>query len=415
MTAIALRQFSNRAFQLYQDRDRLSEVIDHYSGKDTLPRLESLSLLKDAIWRRAEEEKRQKLSQPAPRVKPPDATSVYALMGFYQHRILPDRNESEMVALARLSMENDVDRFAERMIAMLPSTIKDSACWYSADDKFQANLWDIEPDVQVAGITKSESLVLDGCRAAVIRWKGFPKVKSISKPGWKRLGAMCLASIGTTLVIVGIALIGSSFGSKNADSETDVQSRQSNDNSALKFAGIPLILVGVFINCVAPWLIQYALSGRVMSVEPWLIGVEGFLSAADAETHVYGTKPFSNVPPKLVESPSGTEYALPDPRIKSKRVGIRVSSPVENDGPSRIDKKFTLVDTGSNTVYRFRARHPPTVCVFVGREGGLGRYILCSEQCHNMELHKETVLRMPTDISHMMKPCEWLAIGHLLD
>jgi Heterokaryon incompatibility protein (HET) len=132
-TAIALRQFANIAFRLKTDRDNLAEVIDHYSGKDTLSRLELLSLLKDAIWRRgAAEEAERRVGPPmrerasrdqnesqilsitsnahasltsntspvvasVPSQAPP-ATNVYALMGFYQHRILPDNEESEMMA-----------------------------------------------------------------------------------------------------------------------------------------------------------------------------------------------------------------------------------------------------------------------------------------------------------------------------
>ena len=113
-------------------------------------------------------------------------------MGFYQHRILPDRNESEMVALARLSLANDNDRFAERMIAMLPRQIKDEACWYSDQDLFGANIWDIEPDVHVTGITEDESLVLDGCRSASIRWKGFGKVKNYTNLGGRGFWACLL-------------------------------------------------------------------------------------------------------------------------------------------------------------------------------------------------------------------------------
>ena len=72
---------------------------------------------------------------------------------------------------------------------------------------------------------------------------------------------------------------------------------------------------------------------------------------------------------------------------------------------------YTLVDTHSDTIYHFTPNNPPTVCVFLGREGGLGIFVLCSETCHLNELHKVAVLKMPSYIAGAMKPCGWLAIG----
>jgi hypothetical protein len=62
-------------------------------------------------------------------------------------------------------------------------------------------------------------------------------------------------------------------------------------------------------------------------------------------------------------------------------------------------------------MYYFRALRAPTVCIFAGREGGLGRFVLCSERCDINELHKESVLRMPTEISQKMELCGWVALG----
>ena len=72
---------------------------------------------------------------------------------------------------------------------------------------------------------------------------------------------------------------------------------------------------------------------------------------------------------------------------------------------------YTLVDTVAGQVYYFTAARPPTVCIYAGREGGLGRFILCSESCNLNELHKETVLRMPSYIANSMRFCDWLAVG----
>src|SRR6202021_227334 len=105
---------------------------------------------------------------------------------------------------------------------------------------------------------------------------------------------------------------------------------------------------------------------------------------------------------------SGSVIARPDDGIfRSGRQRHLEAQQVEKAG----NRVFTMVDTITNQIYYFCATNPPTVCVYVGREGGLGRYILCSEHCGQNELHKEAVLRMPTHISDCMCQTDWLAIG----
>jgi len=79
-------------------------------------------------------------------------------------------------------------------------------------------------------------------------------------------------------------------------------------------------------------------------------------------------------------------------------------------GPG-VGQMYTLIDTNSSTMHYFRAERVPTVYLFTGREGGLGRFVLCSERCNISELHKESVLRMPTEISQKMVSCGWVALG----
>lgn len=39
------------------------------------------------------------------------------------------------------------------------------------DDAYGAKLWDILPqDVGIAGVGEDDSIILDGCRAANVRW-----------------------------------------------------------------------------------------------------------------------------------------------------------------------------------------------------------------------------------------------------
>ncbi|KAG2071159.1 hypothetical protein BDR04DRAFT_1098859 [Suillus decipiens] len=393
VTPLSLFELANLA---YTDYDIEQAIINAYSGKDPLERLERLTLLKSAIWRRG-------TAALAPGVAPPPlkldimggksvtsgaykAERVYALMGFFEHRIQPNRSEDDLRALVRLSMANDNDRIAERMVSMLPSTITKTACWYADDDIYRANLWDILPEIQVAGITENGALVVDGCRAAAIRWKDFPEVAFLTTDSLRRtiIGFIPYLSWPTLIIGLGILMI-------------------------TRVGGITLIVIGLVLLIISPRLFVFSHSGRIVSAQPWFIGVKGAISIAEVERHLYGGA--RGHFPRMYFTPSGSQFSIPERSV------TRGGSPKQYDyaklaesGPDA-GHIYTLIDTCSSTMYYFRAERPPTVCIFAGREGGLGRFVLCSERCDINELHKETVLRMPTEISQKMELCGWVALG----
>ena len=335
------------AFEQAEDRDKLAEIVDFYNKTDSLSRLASLSLLKDAIWRRGrgQEEDRSSAQEIGPPITassdvlppPPPATNVYALMGFYQRRIVPTYKETEMQALARLCLENNTDLFGERMIASLPSVIQDSACWYADNDVYGANLWDIEPTIQVAGVTEDASLVLDGCRSCSICWKQFPKVEFAIELSFRRGLALLVGALSFIILLAGVGVLA---GTKN-------------------IVTVIIIVIGAVGFFGSPWLIQYGRSGRVYGVSPWLIGVEGTVDPTSAEAHIYGTTPWrKGGPQKIRDTPSGSEFARPDTVRTDVRRGLRVVSDIERDIGTRRPgyKVFTLIDTKSNTIYYFQAK-----------------------------------------------------------
>lgn len=389
---ITLHQLANKAYEYYSEE---TAIINAYDGKDRLDRLEHLTRLKAAIWRRGsaalpKARDLEKLSPP--NEQQPQHTAnlsypaerVYALMGFFEHRIMPSILETELQALARLSMANDSDRMAERMVSMLPREIDAQACWYADDDQYGSQLWDIEPEVNVAGVTKSGALVLDGCRAATIRWQDFPEISfqtteslrrtvagkiPVTLPGWVLYAATWMPIPATISV------------------------------------GTVFFACAAFLLIAGPFLTAYSISGRILATQPWLIGVKGVMSPEEAANRVYGATLSKRQ--RLFFTPSGS--LLAKPAENDIREGLE--SQYDEALRQTRDDIYTLVDTFSGTMYYFTAKRPPTVCLFTGREGGLGRFVLCSENCVANELHKETVLRMPSYIHRAMNPCDWVAIG----
>ncbi|KAG9309197.1 hypothetical protein JVU11DRAFT_10911 [Chiua virens] len=394
--SVSLRQLANLA---YAKHDLEQPVINAYSGKDPLERLERLTLLKGAIWRRGITLP-QPISKTAPVLNvsaekavvidgPYTADRVYALMGFFEHRIQPSRFEDELRALARLSMANDNDRIAERMVSLLPSTITRSSCWYADHDVYWANLWDVIPEIQVAGITENGALVLDGCKASSIRWKDFPEIAFDKSDSVRRTVVGFLPQLSWPIIIVGLAtwLTGVTV-----------------------TGGITLFACGFALLVFSPRLFVFSESGRVMDAQPWLIGIKGVLDIDKAAVHLYGGGNKGRYP-RLGLTPSGSEFAVPEQGKDRGGSRVQYDLALRAEQGSQAGRTYTLIDTYSSTVYYFCADKPPTVCLFTGREGGLGRFVLCSERCEKNELHKETVLRMPTEVSQKMELCGWVALG----
>ncbi|KAF8439967.1 hypothetical protein L210DRAFT_2192850 [Boletus edulis BED1] len=390
VTPITLHQLANRAYAGFAEE---SAVINAYGLRDSLERLERLSLLRSALWRRTSgnlERLEEKNAEQYFR-----AERVYALMGFFEHRIHPHFQETELQALVRLSMANDNDRIVERMVSLLPSVLPDNACWYAEEDRWGANLWDIEPEVQVVGMTQKESIVLGGCRAATIRWKDFPSVAFAMRRSYTRLIASYLPNLFWEFLFFGI-------GVESVASQFPL-------DQAYSGAWVPLV-IAILLMLFAPLLVAYGASGRIVQAQPWLVGVKGLVSAEEASTLMYGGAIMAL--PRTFYSACGTLLS------QTETGQFRRGDPAQLDAlkPQRWsagedDDLYTLIDTVSATIYYFRAARPPTVCLYTGREGGMGRFVLCSERCTVNELHKETVIRMPWYLSQSMRACDWVALG----
>jgi hypothetical protein len=388
VTPITLHQLANRAFAGFAEE---SAIINAYGLRDPLERLERLSLLKSALWRRTSSAL-EKLAEPGAK-QHFRAERVYALMGFFEHRIHPHFEETELQALVRLSMANDNDRIAERMVSLLPSRIPDTGCWYAEDDEWGANLWDVEPEIQVVGMTEREALVLGGCRATAIRWKDFPAVSFAVRHSYKRAIATYLPHLFWELLLIGI-MLEASFGHPPV---------------VVSGVWVPLV-IAIILMLFAPLLVAYGASGRIVHAQPWLVGVKGLISAEEASSLLYGGS--ISTLPRTSYTPSGT------PLSRTETGQFRRGDPAQLHalrplpyGAREDDDLYTLVDTLSATIYYFRAARPPTVCLYTGRESGMGRFVLCSERCTINELHKETVVRMPWYISQSMSACDWVALG----
>lgn len=95
-------------------------------------------------------------------------------MGLLRQRPNARKDDSGFQAFVRLSLANDSNMLLERLICLLPPS--PYVPWYSFQDHWDASLWDVYPRTQVCGIGEKDTVILNGARAATIRWKSFKKV-----------------------------------------------------------------------------------------------------------------------------------------------------------------------------------------------------------------------------------------------
>lgn len=366
------------AEEVWEDHETTRLLAEHYTGLLNLSRLELITLALEALIRR-QYQNPEKLQSTWTQ-----ADVAYALMALLRYRPRMDPTDSLFQALARLSLANDSDRIVERMVSMLPDPAATHHSSFVLEDHLGANLWDIEPLCQVAGVSNDREIILDGCKAVSIRWKDIPRIEYVGRTTWKKLfGAISLRSGGLWL-LVGIITVG--VGSA---------------------AGAIFLVIGLILTIAAPWSVKMLYGGKVWGQSAWLVGFEGTMPIKDLERMTFGDEAgrFSYAP----------SSSLLCQRDNEERVG-RGPDFAENPGSPTPPlppghRLFTLIDTGTMTVSIFSAVRPPSVALICGREGGMLRVVMCHYERSTNCLYKETVLRMETPMLDRAVMLSWIKLA----
>jgi hypothetical protein len=185
-------------------------------------------------------------------------------MGLLRVRPQIDPTDSAFQAFARLSLANDSDQLLERLICVLPKSPHQP--WHTMDDAYNAKLWDILPqDVGIAGVGEDDSIILDGCRAANVRWKSFTAVAHTRRETWGRmLARLALRSSG---VVFFAAIITIAF------------------NTAV---GAVLLIWSLILVALSPWLLRKLYLGKFWDQQCWFFGFEGYMDLDTIECQIFG-------------------------------------------------------------------------------------------------------------------------------
>jgi hypothetical protein len=406
-------------------RDKHCRLLaEHYTGVLNLSRLELITIGLEALASR-QDRKKQFF----------DGDVAYALMALLHHRPNMNPHDTLFQALARLSLANDSDRIVERMICLLPAYEKSSSDSFILHDQLGANLWDIEPLCQVAGVCDDREVILDGCRGISIRWTDIPEIVHHRRFAWKRLFAKMAVRSASLWFILGCVYtamgtpkpsygansgfggsspspgansdFGGSFNNPpNPGANSGFSGNGSNPPSPFLSFGVPMLLLGIALLFYAPWGITTIYGGKIWSQSVHLIGFEGVLPIETIER-----KTFGNYIGRLSYAPSSNKLSQKEP---DERVGVNpdwvTNHTVSPPALSPHHRFFTLIDTGSMTVSIFSAERPPSVALIAGKEGGMLRVVLCSFERGTNCLHKETVLRMETPMLDKSRLLGWVKV-----
>lgn len=395
----------NFAAQAWDDAKVVRQLVDHYEGSLILTPLELVSIALQCLLRRQTD-------------KYHHGDESYALMGLLRRRPTVNENDSSFEAFARLSLANDSNLLLERLICMLPPS-RDLS-WDQMKDAWGANLWDIDPICQVAGIVDDQTVLLDGAFGATIRWKSLAPVAFIKRKTWIRtLGKICVR--GTpTYFLAGILLLATSR----------------------PFPGVanPMIVIGaIFLTfslvliLASPYLLLTIYKGKFWGTQAWFFGIEGEVDLAKIEEYLFGIrldrlKWSTNgstlsrhrlrgeecvaLTPTPTASHSGStgHNTNPEAEPTAEYPGPNPRNPRSNTEnwrrpdhtPTDRERVFTLVDTYTMTATMFYAVRPPTAVLICGREGGMQRAVLCSYDWQTQTFCRETVLRMKTIVLEKM-------------
>ena len=344
---------------------------------------------------------------------------AYALMSLVRQRPDVVTTDSDFQAFARLSLANDSNMLLERMMCLLPKATHTK--WWSFDDVWDIELWDIYPTTQICGVGENDTVIVDGAHGAAIRWGKFIPVLTLGQESKReKLARWMLRTLPALFIPV---IVWVSVAAPNAKG----------GGQAVLALGVILLVITSIIVFTSPYLVRLIYRGDVHDSQPIFFEIEGHLDIYNLELLIFGS--FERRLHWSTAGSSLSRHALDKKGIRRDFFPSTTGSSAEmdcliakenmyigldpvmnnrynNETSSDSDLKiFTLVDTYTMTVTLFEAVRPPVAVVICGAEGGMQRALLCSHDWTSGTLYRETVLRMETRVLSRMDRLPRIRLG----
>ena len=223
---------------------------------------------------------------------------AYALMTLLSARPAMVSTDSEQQALARLCLSNDSGRLLDRILCVLPAKDDNYNGWFTTDDAFNVNIWDIEPLCQVAGICNDDAIIIDGCHGISINWGTIPEILFKTRKTTMQKIVLCLLESSFLwmyfgfgfLLIQAVILIYILRGGTFVD--ISLFGQMSLFDQIWMYTGFGLVItISIYLGLsfVGPFCMRWIYGGQIVEVQPQLIGIEGTMTLEQLERLAFGT------------------------------------------------------------------------------------------------------------------------------
>lgn len=133
-------------------------------------------------------------------------------------------------------------------------------------DQYRASLWDIYPESQICGIGENDTVMVDGCKGAVIQWSNFTTVTTFTRLTLVRQILLWIILLSPIMFVTGCSIL-----------------------SVSPVAGLLVLFVSLFFfQLPSPFYIWHLYGGKVWASEPCLFGIEGYVPIDVIEEKIFG-------------------------------------------------------------------------------------------------------------------------------
>jgi hypothetical protein len=200
------------------------------------------------------------------------------------------------------------------------------------DDAYGAKLWDILPqDRSIAGVGYDDTIILDGCHAANVRWKSFTPVAHNRIFSWKRWIAQIMLHLSGYTFYASMPLM-----------------------ALVPTVGIPLFIYAIILIGLSPWMLRLLYLGKFWGTQGWFFGFEGYMDIDNIERQIFGAR-LGRMKWTAYASPLSRHHknefneCVPDDPTSDPAVRALIEkAKYAQPGEQRV---FTLVDTGMSHSY----------------------------------------------------------------
>ncbi|KAH9990065.1 hypothetical protein F4779DRAFT_610163 [Xylariaceae sp. FL0662B] len=384
---LAKRNFAERA---WDDANAVKELVNHYEGSAILTQLQLIESALECFSRR--------------QTNPFSAGDIaYAVRGLLPEKQRPkiDHSDSGFLAFARLLLANDSGKFLERLLCVSPP--KADVPWYDITDRWRAKIREITPACEVTGIMSPDTILVDGAYGASIEWDRLDPIPiklrmpsatvmpffGAQPPVWQHAAVETQSRWKNTLLFFFIVAITIPLIAKVdlwCTTFVSLLGFGRLNNMGILTMVIALEGAAAIAALYISWVVFCLRSKDVSLDDARFIGVEGHVNVQTVERYLlcFSAGVFTEV------------QAIED------YTDLEDESEIGKQHMTQNGFIFTLIDTATATISRFRARKPPVAIFICGQHGGMHRALLCSYDAFNNKFIRETVLRIDSQVTEKM-------------